>query len=94
MSEPVMRSVMLTHWVGGGAPNDRAYTITLGAFTDEDLRQRVVDWLTNRLGLEPMTACDHEEAAPEPAAVPISDVPLGLWPMLEDFEEDLTDAAA
>lgn len=94
MSEPVMRSVMLTHWVGGGMPNGRAYTITLGAFTDEDLRQRVVDWLTNRLGLEPLTTYDPQGAPIPSVTVPISDVPLGLWPMLEDFEEDLTDAAA
>lgn len=37
---------------------------------------------------------EDRQSVRQPAAVPISDVPLGLWPSLEDFEEDLTDAAA
>ena len=71
-------SVMLTLWEGGGAPKDSRTQTYAG--TPEHVRERAIEWLDAHLF--------------STTAVHISDVPLGLWPMLEDFEEDLTDAAA
>ena len=73
------RSLMLVGWEGGGSPHDTD-TVTYSG-DPAYVKERALAWI-------------ERWAADEPAAVPISDVPLGLWPMLEDFEEDLTDAAA
>jgi hypothetical protein len=83
-------SVMLTFWEGGGAPKD-AQTMTY-AGSPEFVREQAIGWLDAHLGF--VIHPDAPDVTVRDGAVHITDVPLVLWPMLEDFEEDLTDAAA
>lgn len=72
---------MLAYWTGGGAPKD-TQTMTIGAETPEELRERAIEWIDAHIFDKPPRGI-HPPARP-----------MAMWPALEDFEEDLTDAAA
>lgn len=64
-------SVMLTHWLGGGAPSD-SRTMTYSSEDAAELLADAMAWIADRL--------QGEEAA----ALPIEDLSPALWEELTD----------
>lgn len=77
--EREQHSLYFIYWTGGGMPPVGASGQTIGAFSLDELMERVAEKLGRRTSGLPVVA--------------ITDVPIALWPSLEDFEEDMGDAA-
>lgn len=76
MSE--QHSLYFIYWTGGGMPPVGATGRTIGAFTVDDLVERVGAWLRSQQPKDDDTPAD---------------TPLGLWPDPSDLVEDDDDAA-